>query len=222
MVEAGTPYSAIDGPAAERACRAALAKFPDHPRLLSFLGDALFSQDKQREGVAVFRRAAELGDPTGQTSLGIAYYYGFGVGQSYAEAVSWMQRAEAQDYPGAWVALGIYHEDGRGTTRSFERAAEYFGRAHAAGDPVGSSLLGRLHEHGRGLPRDPNRAADLYILALKGGIEWMYTTKQAWTPETGRAVQLRLRDLGYYDGAIDGAIGPGTKAAMQALRNASL
>ncbi len=222
MAATGRPYSSIDGVAAENVCRRALDHFPGHPRLASFLGDALFTQKKYDEGIRYFRLAAEAGDPTGQTSLGIAHYYGWGVSRDIAEARRWLTKATDQDYAGGFVGLGLIFEEGRAGPADYSKAAEQFRKGADLGDPVAASLLARSYEHGRGVPTDPQRAGDLYVTALQGGIEWMYQTKRVWTGPTARAVQQRLSQLGYYDGAIDGAIGPGTKAAMKALRDASL
>ena len=86
------------------------------------------------------------------------------------------------------------------------------------------AALGFLYERGRGVEADPDRAAALYVQALEtgevdvddlrgriGGYE------PPWDRATAIAFQVILQDRGLYLGAIDGIIGPMSRAAAAAL-----
>ncbi len=222
MVAPGRPFAEIDGIPAAAACRAALAKFPEHPRLLSFLGDALFRAGQEAEGVAVFRRSAEQGDPTALTSLGFLHKDGRGVTLDYNQARAYFEQAVAMNYPLGFTGMGILYRDGHGVARNYNEAFAAFTRGANGGDPIAMAFVAELYEFGRGTGQDPARAAAFYMQALEGGVEWIITKKRTWDGATARAVQTKLRELGYYTGAIDGAIGPGTRAAMERMRQDSL
>ena len=217
MIQPGKSFSAVDGPAGEIACRAALVAYPDHPRLLASLGSALSKQDLHNEAFAAFMKAAEQGDPAGQTSTGFSNYYGWGTAKSYPVAIEWFEKAYAQGHPGAMFALGLLRQEGHAYPRDNAAALRYYQEAAEAGSADGAGLLGRMYEHGIAIGTDADRAADLYITALQGGTSWIYSHKPNWKRATGRALQSRLKELGYYTGSIDGSVGPATRAAMAAL-----
>lgn len=52
-----------------------------------------------------YSEAAEQGDDVAQNWLGLCYYEGNGVPQSYSEAVNWYRRAADQGYQDAKDAL---------------------------------------------------------------------------------------------------------------------
>ena len=62
----GVARGQMDGPAAEAACRAAMAEHPAEPRFPFQLALALAQQLKTEEADAAFRRAAELGHAPAQ------------------------------------------------------------------------------------------------------------------------------------------------------------
>jgi TPR repeat protein len=62
----------------------------------------------------VLRAEAEHGDAEAQNSLGLKYYYGPGVPQSFRESVAWYRRSAAQGHADAQHNLGLAYEDGTG------------------------------------------------------------------------------------------------------------
>ncbi|KVH88957.1 F-box domain, cyclin-like protein, partial [Cynara cardunculus var. scolymus] len=62
---------------------------------------------KKEEGVNLYRRAAELGDPAGQCNLGISYLQGVGLLQSHHQARKWMKRAADHGHSKALFEHGL-------------------------------------------------------------------------------------------------------------------
>ena len=55
--------------------------------------------------VKYFQQGAEQGDADAQFYLGVCYYFGLGVPQSYTEAVKWLKKAAKQGCPQAIEVL---------------------------------------------------------------------------------------------------------------------
>jgi TPR repeat protein len=77
-------------------------------------------------------------------------------------------------------------------------------------------------DKGRGVERDPEAAADYLLKAAPSddgdAIIELTADAATWSPETIRAVQERLYNAGYYEGAIDAKSGPLFAAALQQWR----
>ena len=77
-----------------------------------------------------------------------------------------------------------------------------------------------------GVERNPQRAAELYVQALETGDVRMNALRSAggayeprWDTDTAIAFQQILQERGLYLGALDGVIGPMSRAAGNALGN---
>ena len=71
------------------------------------------STDPASLGSQENRRAAEQGDATAQSSLGIAYELGEGVPQDYVEAAKWYRKAAEQGNAAAQNNLGVMYAFGQ-------------------------------------------------------------------------------------------------------------
>lgn len=56
----------------------------------------------------------------------------------------------------------------------------------------------------------------VYVPAPHYGTSVLAQAFAEYSPASKRAIQTRLRNSGYYRGGIDGAFGPGTRAALEA------
>ena len=56
----------------------------------------------------------------------------------------------------------------------------------------------------------------VYVPAPHYGTSVLAQAFAEYSPASKRAIQTRLRNYGYYRGGIDGAFGPGTRAALEA------
>ena len=84
------------------------------------------------EAVKWYRKAAEQGDATAQSNLGVMYEKGQGVPQDYAEAVKWWRKAAAeQGNAFAQSNLGTMYANGRGVPQNYVQAHVWFNLAAA-------------------------------------------------------------------------------------------
>ena len=72
-----------------------------------------------------------------------------------------------------------------------------------------------MYENGHGVAQDYGEAAQLYIQSVSNGRKEVIDLNMH--ANTVKAIQQELKKRGYYSGAIDGAKGTGTKAAMRRL-----
>jgi TPR repeat protein len=92
-------------------------------------------------------------------SLGLMYYYGTGVPQSYAEAARWLQRAADQEQAEAQSMLGTMYYFGEGVPQNHLEASRLFRRAAEQGHPDARRWLGTLYHNGTGVPQNYAEAA---------------------------------------------------------------
>jgi len=74
-----------------------------------------------------YRKAAEQGSASAQSSLGVLYASGRGVKQDFCAAAEWYRRAAAQGHPKAMSNLGVMHHNGTGVEQDFGEAAFWCG-----------------------------------------------------------------------------------------------
>jgi TPR repeat protein len=184
--------------------------------------------------VELMRAAADGGYHFAQYRLGQTYLTGDGIPGGADATLGIPNRDEAARYLSMAAEQGnieavldlarIYSElDGPGTGDAAQQF-RWTERAVEAGLPDAVAALGFLYERGRGVEADPDRAAALYVQALEtgevdvddlrgriGGYE------PPWDRATAIAFQVILQDRGLYLGAIDGIIGPMSRAAAAAL-----
>jgi uncharacterized protein len=125
----------------------------------------------------LFRPLAEHGNAIAQYNLGVMYYKGEGVPQSYPEAVFWYRHAAWQGDASAQLELGFMCYIGQGTLQNYAEALTWFRKAADQGSARAQFNLGAMYANGQGVPQD-------YILAH------MWLSLAAAKNET-RAVDLR-------------------------------
>lgn len=171
--------------------------------------------------IALYERAARGGSLDAMINLAVSLFTGKQVEADPDRAISLLRRAAQGGSAKAVFNLGVLAQDGVIDTP--KAALDYFIRAAKEGEYKGYRAAAILLDEGRGVERDPARAADLL---LRGAAEDRGTIVQQltqnardWSPETIRAVQSRLKQAGYYTGAIDGLSGPHFVAALDRWRN---
>ena len=125
----------------------------------------------------LFRPLAEHGNAIAQYNLGVMYYKGEGVPQSYPDAVFWYRHAAWQGDASAQLSLGLMCYKGQGTLQNYAEALTWFRKAADQGSARAQFNLGAMYANGQGVPQD-------YILAH------MWLSLAAAKNET-RAVDLR-------------------------------
>ena len=66
-----------------------------------------------------YRKAADQGDASAQTNLGLMYDKGQGVTQDYAAAMRWYRKAPDQNLVVAQYNLGVMYDKGQGVTQDY-------------------------------------------------------------------------------------------------------
>ncbi|MEP2715250.1 caspase family protein [Pseudophaeobacter sp.] len=220
MYEKGRAVPQDDGQAVSWYRRAANQ---DHPRAQYNLGWMYengrgVSQSHSR-ALSWYRRAAKSDYLNAIYKIGIFYREGRGITQDDREAVNWFRQAANQDLAKAQTSLGWMYEKGRGVPQDTSTALRWYRKAAAQGDATANVNLGVHYELGRGVTQNDQRAVAYYIEGLKLGSETpLGWSNGSWRQSTLRLMQRELRDMGLYSGSIDGKAGPGTHAAMRALK----
>ncbi len=194
-----------------------------------------------KEAAHWYERAAAQGHVRAQFNLGLMYTTGRGVAQDPGEAARWFREAASRGNMRAQLNLGVMSYYGNGVTQDLVEAARWFRMAADQGDPRAQFYLGAMHAEGDGVAQDfvqahlwaslalarfpPSeeraRAAAVQAFAAerlspeKLALARLMASKWLSTGELWQ-VQGRLKELGYYEGEIDGLIGPGSRAAIRA------
>jgi TPR repeat protein len=172
-----------------------------------------------------YNRAADLGNSAGMVNLGLLYEYGKGVETDVGKAAMWYRRAVDLGNHFAMVDLALLYSQGKGGIQRNEAAAVALNRRAAAlGNSMAMNNLAWMIQGGRGVERrDPEEAAEFMMMALDKRNEFsrqrMTQHSSGWTREFRQAMQVRLRDAGFYTGPIDGRFRDTTIAAIDAYFN---
>jgi uncharacterized protein len=208
-------------------------------------GEGVVQDDK--EAARWYRLAADQGVAGAQANLGVMYFFGIGVVQDDAEAAGLLRRAAEQGNPKAQSHLGAMYSEGRGVLQDDLQAYMWLNLAAAQlpqgeqrtatvalRDYIGARLLPAERTRGQQLARNwrPRVAARATTgspanAVPEGGARPGTQSRVEPNPfraalelqtRRNREVQQLLVDLGYDPGAVDGVIGPKTRAAVQAFQ----
>ena len=109
-----------------------------------------------------FRKTAEQGNVKGQYNLGVAYYYGKGVKQSYSKALYWFRKAAEQGNADAQLLLGLVYYSGHGVSRSYSKAVYWFKKSAEQGNMHAQNNLGAAYDSGKGVEPSYSKAVYWY------------------------------------------------------------
>jgi TPR repeat protein len=112
---------------------------------------------------------AARGEAEALLRLGVCYYRGDGVPQSYERAAVLYQQAAAKGHADAQFNLGYLYLKGRGVSESSKMAAELWKQAADKGHARAHACLGVLYRDGDGVPQSYERAAALFTQSAAQG-----------------------------------------------------
>ncbi len=128
------------------------------------------SDEDIAKGVALLRKAAELGNANAQMNLGLCYYMGTFLEKDATKAVEWLNKAAEQDMPLAQFVLGGCYFAGIGVEKDEDKAVEYITKAAEQGLPQAQYTLGDWNYVGsNGFKKDSSKAAEWYKKAAEQG-----------------------------------------------------
>nr|CRH06831.1 conserved protein of unknown function [Include 4 Sel1 repeat] [Candidatus Magnetococcus massalia] len=145
----GVELAQIDGPAAEEACRDAVAQYPHIARYKMQLGRALQKQTKWMAARKNYEAAAGRGDVAAQYLLGSMLVRGLGGQKSLRQGVSLVKQAAVAKLPAAQYFLGVLHANGRGVRKDDKQALAWLRQAAMGGSREGMFNLGKMLFMGR-------------------------------------------------------------------------
>jgi len=117
----------------------------------------------------LYGQAAQLGDTSGQFSLGKFYQEGWGVPQDLTTALAWYHQAASVNFAPALDSLGNMYRDGIGVPQNPEVAAGYYRRGSEHGSSNAMDNLAKLYRSGTGVEENLDEAVRLFNLAIERG-----------------------------------------------------
>ena len=130
----------------------------ESPEEMCNVGIKYYDEGKYREAAYWFEKAANQGYAQAQFNLGLCYYEGQGVVQSYEKAAYWYEKAANQGLAQAQFNLGVCYDKGRGVGQSYEKAAFWYEKAANQGIAQAQYNLGLCYENGFGVKKDLQKA----------------------------------------------------------------
>lgn len=168
----------------------------------------------------LFTRAADAGAPEAQFELAKLYEQGLGVPQDPAQALALYQASAAQDFADAINDLGFfYYQGGLGLPRDPQQALSLFERAADLRHPQAMFNFAALIDDGLIAGKGAEESASYLYNALRTGsddvLKIMTEQPRMFSIDTRKALQRKLQEVAFYDGAIDGDFGPGTQRSIR-------
>lgn len=165
-------------------------------------------------------QCAPMGHSKCMFRLGRLLETGRGVRADPVAATEWYERAAEAGEPYAMFNLGNQYFTGTIVPKDLSRAYSLYERAYQLNlTEAGYGLAMVLVDKAYAGRRDPDLAADFMLVAIEHGFDHarrvMIDKGQSWPREFRMALQRSLRRDGFYQGAIDGDFGPGTKGAIE-------
>lgn len=169
--------------------------------------------------VTYLRSAADEGSPEAMFELSRLYTNGRGVTADQEKALELLQQAAALGEPRALNNLGYYYYNGDGgLPEDRVRAIDFIGRAADLEEPSAIYNYAALIDDGLVAGKGPRDAGAYLYRAIRSGNDRvaraLAATPEMFKPETRQALQEELRRHGFYEGIIDGSLGPRSREAM--------
>ena len=167
-------------------------------------------------------KAAQNGNVKAMHDLAVFMAQGEGGPQSYAGAVEWFRKGAEYGIVDSQYNLGILYEQGLGISPNLTEALYWFMVAAKNGD---AGAPAKVMELKASVSKEAAALAqaqtDAWTASRANGPANGQFEPQAWelgNPEQVMSIQLALTALGYQPGTPDGAVGPGTAAAIRAYQ----
>ena len=132
-------------------------------------GEREYRQQNYSEAVALYEKAALLGDAKAQCALAGCYASGRGVARDASQAVVWYEKAAQQGMAKAQNTLGDFYRNGRGVDQDYAQAAYWYERSAQQGYAKAQFNLGLCCFNGQGVAQDDAQAVAWYEKAAQQG-----------------------------------------------------
>ena len=156
---------------------------------ITALGDCYYYgravEKNLKKAQELYRKAAEMGDPYGQSNLACSYD-GFGETIDYGQAVYWYEKAAAKGMLTAYTNLAICYRDGKGVKKDIHKAIELLNTAIERGSSTAVYLLGCIYSRVESTIEEKIHVSELFEKGARlGNVNCM--SKLAWRLENGIA-----------------------------------
>jgi uncharacterized caspase-like protein len=187
-----------------QACAAEVRDHPDEMRFVFQLGRAQDHLKNYAEAAHEYRIASDAGFPQAQLGLGVLYYYGHGVVQSYLTAFELFSKVAAEGSTlttaKAMANVGGMYADGRGVAKDDAKSLDYEEKSIEMGNPNALRLVAIHYFNGAGVARDYQMAAQYFQQAIDVGdgfsmkfLANMIEGGYLGAPDPTKAGELRLK-----------------------------
>jgi uncharacterized protein len=182
------------------ACQTAVQAHPGETHFVYELGRAQDHVKNYIDALRDFKTVADAGFPEAMVDLGVMYYLGHGVVQSYPIAFDYFSKAAAAGSVRGMANMAAMYGDGVGVPKDDAKSLDYAEKSVAAGNPFGLKIIADHYFNGAGVPRDYHMAAQYYQQAADLGdgqtmkqLANMYESGYLGAPDAAKAGELRLR-----------------------------
>ncbi|MCB8839528.1 hypothetical protein [Aurantimonas sp. VKM B-3413] len=183
-------------------------------------------QADEKEAVKLLQASAAQGNGFAKYWLGVEKVNGTVIPVDYPGASQMFSEAADFGVPEALTELGKMAYRGQGGEVDYARALDYFRQAAAKDVPSGHFYVGFMNALALGgeTPNPPAAVADMMKGLLFGDADaesFIVTgAGQSFDLSIRQAIQSYLKNEGFYQGGVDGVLGPGTQGAIAAWRKA--
>jgi len=154
-----------------------------------------YSAGNYAKALELYTPLAKKGEAKAQLSLGVMYYIGQGVTQSYKDAAKWFQQAAKQGNILAQNILGEMLDQGTGIPQDYKEAARWYRMAAEQGDAHAQYNLGIMYARELGVPQNYVRAYMWMSLSAKFPEELEVVAKQMSPHQIAQAQGLTTQCL---------------------------
>ena len=135
---------------------------PEDPEALLKLGARLFAEKDHKRAMEVYRKCADLGNPTAMFHLGTCLLKGIGVDRDEREANIWYRKSADLGNSSAMWCLGYHLQNGIGVQKDEREAVVWYRRSAHLGISGAMCALGVCLKKGIGVERDEEEAMEWY------------------------------------------------------------
>jgi hypothetical protein len=200
LVTSATERTATNWANVVALCQAEVAAHPGDLRFVYALGRAQDRAKNYGEALRNLRAAADGGTVEALVDLGLLYYYGHGVLQSYPTAFADLSKAADAGSSLALANLASMYGNGFGVAKDPAKALDLAEKSIEAGNPFGLRIVANHYFNGSGVPRDYPMAAQYLQQSADLGdgqamkfLANMYESGFLGPPNPAKASELRLQ-----------------------------
>jgi TPR repeat protein len=135
------------------------------------LGVIRYVQGAYRKAARWFKRAADMGYADAEYDLGIMYFNGRGVDQSFEAAAHLLRQSARQGQPNAQFRLATLYYTGRGVARNSAKEAFWLEQAARQGLTKAQYNLAVMYANGDGIFKSPVKAYAWLTVADRLGLD---------------------------------------------------